>query len=68
MINVENIIGKMMGVIVNKKAIKDMIIDLVFEKHCEMKEVSYHQDALVCDDLIKMKEEIKIKLDILFND
>lgn len=58
----------MMGVIVSKKAIKDMIIDLVFEKHCEIKEVSYQQDALVCDDLIKMKEEIKIKLDILFDD
>lgn len=37
----------------------EKIIDLVFEKHCQMKEVSYHQDALVCDDLDTLKDEIK---------
>ena len=37
----------------------EKMIDLVFEKHCQMKEVSYHQDKLVCDDLNKLKEELK---------
>lgn len=37
----------------------EKIIDLVFEKHCEMKEVAYHQDALVCDNLDMLKDEIK---------
>ena len=37
----------------------EKIIDLIFDKHCEMKEVAYHQDALVCDDLMELKAEIK---------
>ena len=37
----------------------EKIIDLVFEKHCQMKEVSYQQDALVCDNLDMLKDEIK---------
>jgi hypothetical protein len=35
------------------------LIDLVFDNHCEMKEVSYHQDKLVCDNLEELKKDIK---------
>jgi len=35
------------------------MIELVFDKHCSMKEVAYQQDALVCDDLIELKNDIK---------
>lgn len=35
------------------------LIDLVFDKHCEMKEVAYHQDKLVCDNLEELKKDIK---------
>ena len=35
------------------------LIDLVFDKHCEIKEVSYHQDELVCDNLEELKRDIK---------
>lgn len=53
----------------NKKIeLKDMLIDLVFAKNCETKEVSYQQDELVCDDLLKMKEELKETLNVLFEE
>lgn len=53
----------------NKKIeLKDMLIDLVFAKNCEIKEVSYQQDELVCDDLLKMKEELKETLNVLFEE
>lgn len=53
----------------NKKIeLKDMLIDLVFAKNCETKEVSYRQDELVCDDLLKMKEELKETLNVLFEE
>jgi hypothetical protein len=44
------------------KEIINMIIDLVFDKYCEMREVSYQQDKLVCKDLMKMKDELKEKI------
>lgn len=44
---------------VKSNPLLEKIIDLIFDKHCEMKEVAYQQDALVCDDLMKLKAEIK---------
>ena len=44
------------------------IIDLIFDKHCEIKEVSYQHDALVCDDLIKMRDEIKENIKFYFEE
>ena len=43
------------------------IIDLIFDKHCEIKEVSYQHDALVCDDLIEMRDEIKENIKFSFD-
>lgn len=40
----------------------NLIIDLIFDKHCRIKEVSYQQDVLVCDDLEKLKEDLKKNL------
>ena len=34
------------------------MIDLVFDKHCRIEEVSYHQDELVCDNLEELKKDI----------
>ena len=49
--------------------ILDLIIDLTFDKHCEVKEVAYQQDKLVCKDLDKLKEELKKNLkDVLESD
>ena len=42
--------------------ILDLIIDLTFDKHCEVKEVSYQQDKLVCDNLNELKKELKRNL------
>lgn len=52
----------------NKRIIKDTIIDLIFDKHCRMKETSYQHDSLVCDDLMAMKEEIKEKMNIVIEE
>lgn len=45
----------------------DLLIDLTFDKHCKMKEVQYQVDKLVCDDLIKLKEELKENIKVVIN-
>lgn len=39
--------------------ILDKLIDLVFDKHCQIEEVAYQQDELVCNNLEELKKEIK---------
>ena len=34
------------------------MIDLVFDKHCRIEEVSYQQDEYVCHNLIQLKKDI----------
>jgi hypothetical protein len=46
-----------MEVYMNK--ILDKLIDLVFDKHCQIEEVAYQQDELVCNNLEELKKEIK---------
>lgn len=50
----------------NKNELKNMLIDLIFDKYCHIEEVSYQQNELVCSDLDAMKKELKEKLDILY--
>lgn len=45
----------------NEKVL-DLIIDLTFDKYCKVKEVAYQEDKLVCDDLNKLKEDLKKNL------
>ena len=47
--------------------ILDTLIELVFDKHCEIKEVAYQQDALVCDNLMELKKEIKEVVKLVLN-
>lgn len=52
----------------NNKII-DLIIDLTFDKHCKVKEVAYQENKLVCDNLDKLKQELKNNLkEVLEND
>lgn len=52
----------------DKIEVKNLIIDLVFDKWCEVKEVAYHENKLVCRDLVKMKEDLKEKLNVMFKE
>lgn len=51
----------------DKEKILNIIIDLTFDKHCKVKEVSYQQEELTCDDLNKLKEDLKNNLKAVLN-
>lgn len=51
----------------DKEKILNLIIDLTFDKHCEVKETSYQHDELVCDNLNKLKEDLKNNLKVVLD-